>query len=144
MSYDDDALGNPDDAIGDPIVRGFGQVDPTQQYSDVLDLAGGAECVFYGGPLFKIVMVALWPDIDDAEITRLFGPDSLDWWNALSDDEKEDRIATRGVNWLDNPTPAEVDQEREQRAVDFTESVDCNFMVKSGVDGHPRDLATSG
>ncbi len=120
LSYDDNAF-------GDPIVRAFGAVDPAQQYSDIKDLAGGAECVFHDGPQFRITIQELWPDIDDAEITSLLRPDSLAWWNALSDAEKEGRIRARDVNWLTNPTPAEVDQEREQRVTGFTEVVDCNF-----------------
>ncbi len=123
LSYDD----NVDNVFGDPIVRVFGKVDPAQQYSDIKDLAGAAECVFRDGPQFRITIQELWPDIDDAEITSLLGPESLAWWNALSDAEKEGRIRARDVNWLTNPTPAEVDQEREQRVTGFTEVVDCNF-----------------
>ena len=123
----DNILSYDDDVFGDPIVRALGKVDPNQQYRDVDALAGAAECVFHDGPQFRIVIDELWPDIDDAEIISLFGPNSLDWWNALSVLEKENRITPRDVNWLINPTTAAVDQEREQRAEDFTETVDCNF-----------------
>ena len=123
----DNILSYDDNAFGDPIVRAFGAIDPAKQYRHVRDLAGDAECVFHDGPLFKIVIAELWPDIDDVQITSLLGPDALAWWNKLSDAEKEDRITARDVNWLTNPTPGEIDQERDRRSARSTEIVDCNF-----------------
>ena len=66
LSYDDNEF-------GDPIVRGFGTIDPAQQYRDIEELAGAVECFFEDGPQFRIVIVELWPDIDDVEIASLLG-----------------------------------------------------------------------
>lgn len=120
-----DVLLYDDNTMGDQVVRSFGVLDLSRRYTDVKDLSGSLECTFEDGPRFRIAIEELWPDLDDAEMKGYFGYASLNWWNALSVDERRERITARGFNWLSNPTDAEIEQERQNRAT-TNQSVECN------------------
>lgn len=122
----DNILRYEDDVLGDPVVRSFAPVDPTVRYSSVRDLAGNAECYLRNSADVRIRVEVLWPDLDFTEIAESLGANALDWWSALTTSAREELTVARGLNWLRNPTPAQIEQERQLRAQEHTEIVRCN------------------
>ena len=140
------------DSGDDPRVRTFEGIDPTATFGSVDEITGGSlvdpggECEVGEAPRFKLVVQELWPDNgptvyqpdcsvlpadqrpgSDAEaIIELFGPDSLDWWCELSDDERRRRTAARGLGWWDDATT-----DQAQRVEELTEKVDCDYTTSA-------------
>ena len=96
---------------GDPRFRLFGAVDPGGRWSGPAAMAG-VECRVSLDPYFRLEARELWPDAaaDRAEMVRLFGAASLDWWHALPAAERARRTAARGVPPVsDPPAPGEME-----------------------------------
>ena len=88
-----------------------------------------ADCFPVALPAFQLRVQELWPDNapDRTKILELFGADSLDWWNALSNADKKRRTEGRGLEWWDNLS----NNQREQRVEDLTEIVSCSEAPSS-------------
>lgn len=86
-----------DSIMLDRAARELSQIDPARRYTSLAEMAQ-TECRLRGTPLFNIIVTELWPDTPEArdEITKLFGSDSLAWWNALGPEEQRRRTAARG------------------------------------------------
>ncbi len=105
----------------DQLIRTF-QRSTTNTISSVAILGNlSNECIVKDFPLFKLVVEELWPDYgpeyvendpdcviplggarpgSDAEaILRLFGPDSLEWWCELSEEERRGHTESRSLPW---------------------------------------------
>lgn len=84
----------------DSIPRHFPNVDPARSYGNLFEMAT-AECVPYEQPLFNIMIEELWPDLPAARdaIVELFGAESLEWWDNLTDDGRQSRTEARGLTW---------------------------------------------
>ena len=97
--------------------------DANQQFDLDSWPADGSECTPRDRPYFDLIVEELWPDHDDDEIRNLFGSDSLEWWDELSAEDKQDQTAARGLVWLDDPVA---------RRADRTVQIQCvrnNFTV---------------
>ena len=108
----------------------FPQLDSGHQYDDVRSLvvdSDRGECFLDTAPSFRVRIEELWPDIDRAEIERLFRGQSLDWWDKLSDDEKIARSKARGFDFVPpSATGAEQKAERESRVTEQQKEILCN------------------
>ena len=106
-------------------LRTWQAVDPSTRYSDVRSMVGSGECTMRSDPAFRALVQELWPDNseDRPEIIRLFGSNSLDWWNALSTAEQQRRTAARGLQWAGSFTPDQLEMRRQSHLVEI---VDCN------------------
>ena len=108
--------------------RVWGRTSASGTSGSVSQLVQSGECVVRDWPHFRAVVEELWPD-DPAhyqEILRLFGADSLDWWDALKQGTNTDaqRAITevRGIDWWPDLT---TDTERDQRNDQLTQKMNC-------------------
>ena len=107
---------------------------PDNKFDDLEDLlrTTGGSCTLKIRPAFRLIAEPLWPDEDAAEITRLFGPDSLDWWDPLTDEQKLAHSRAHGFVFLDSfdgePDEEEAKRnESERRDQEMQEIIDCNY-----------------
>ena len=123
-----DFLGYADGGYGDPLIRMWPEVDPSAELTRLYDIVRDGECQLRERPRFKIIIEELWPDSDEEAIRKHFGPDSLEWWDDLGDDERKRRTTARGFNnyWGDLGTPAKQEQERDERTPALTQEILCN------------------
>ncbi len=102
----------------------YGRVkDFLNNYNDVSD-----SCLIRGRPQFRVTIRELRPDDpeDHAEILRMFGPGSLDWWANMPVAERRRRTEARGLQfWPDLATAAAEAQERARRDADLSEELRC-------------------
>ena len=73
-----------------------------QRPTRVGQLAPLGVCIADDYPRFRVLVQGLWPDVDEAEIVELFGPDAIAWWTDLPDDDAR-RFATeaQGLMYVD-------------------------------------------
>ena len=109
-------------------MRTFSEPDPATSYSSVNAMVD-SECLLRYAPYLQVRVEELWPDDPDhrTAITQLFGSTALDWWTSLTVAEQRRRTEARGLNyWGTLLTPAEQDQERQDRYTASTQEIDCN------------------
>ncbi|WP_419840309.1 hypothetical protein [Candidatus Poriferisodalis sp.] len=89
-------------------------------------------------PEFGLLITELWPDIDAAEIERLFGGDSLAWWANMLEPDRRRASEARGYVYIDMDasSEAEVTAERSRRNWVRIEEIPCEGTV-------PRSQASS-
>ena len=82
-----------------------------------------SECTLRDTPYFDLIVEELWPDHDSGrvEILRLFGADSLQWWEDLDDSQRRARTAARGLGWWED-----LDSDgRDARRAGLTVQIQC-------------------
>ena len=130
------AFDNSNDPHGDDsLVRIWPKMDPNTTYSEVrdfLDDSGdvGEACLIRGKPQLRVTIRELRPDDpeDHAEILRLFGPGSLEWWDSLSAADKRRRTEALGLTyWDDLATDADRASERSLRSTELSEEIPCDI-----------------
>lgn len=77
--------------------RQFPNIDPDRSYGNLFEMATN-ECRPFNPPLFNMVIEELRPGSPDAyqAIVELFGGESLEWWDSLTDAERQRRTGARG------------------------------------------------
>ena len=119
---------SPAGSFGYSMAR-FGNIDPADGTLDTVNgvVSNTGECLFKREPQFQLTIRELWPDnpADLADIDSLIGPNVLDWWRALTPQEREDRTLERGLGWWPRLSPADQDA----RVVEQTQLLDCDYSL---------------
>ncbi|MCY3948593.1 MAG: hypothetical protein OXF61_05265 [Acidimicrobiaceae bacterium] len=111
------------------VFTGFGYKADTGTHAFRVDSGKVTEeklCFVISKPKFTGSVEQLWPDGDAAEIERLFGDGSLDWWNDLTLDEKRHVMEVRGWRLLDDLIGVDEADERARRAREGVQEFKCD------------------
>ncbi len=112
--------GTPSDSS---LLRTYQIRDPGDDFSGAHDLGNESwDCVVEGLPAFTLFVEELWPDKDEGAIRSLFGTVSLDWWDAMSEDEQHRRTEHRGLGYWPDLTA----EARRLRNEALSTHVECN------------------
>ena len=82
------------------VIRRFRALDPAVTVTNLESFVRddqGVVCFYQDQPVFRVIVEELSPDGDDAAIEELFGDDSLDWWDDLTVEERDNLKAARGA-----------------------------------------------
>ncbi len=126
--------------------------DASTSYADLDSAVGNSGCVARNGPTFRVIARELWPDhgpvFEDnnpdcgptgiivtgeaATILDLFGPDSLRWWCALTEQQRRLRTEARGIQWWHDTRMTSSDQDARNQAL--TDEEYCAFGIRTAND----------
>ena len=98
LTYPDEA--DPAQAQAHSVIRRFPALDPAVTVTNLESFVAndqGVVCYYQDQPVFRVVVEELSPDGDEAVIEELFGAGSLDWWDDLTVEERDNLKAARGA-----------------------------------------------
>ena len=98
LKYPDEA--DPAQAQAHSVIRRFRALDPAVTLTNLERFVRddqGVVCFYQDQPVFRVIVEELSPDSDEAAIEELFGADSLDWWDAMTVEERDNLKAARGA-----------------------------------------------